>query len=188
MPAPFGAVDRVALGAVAFALLAWVVAPGAAVSSWAALAAGLLLLGRLARWQGWRTWREPLLLVLHVGYAWLAGGFLLLGIAGLTRWLAPADAVPGLTVGAVGTMILAMMTRATLGHTGRALHAGPGTCLAYALVGLASLLRLAAPLAGDNTLLLLVLAGAAWSGAFGLFVVLYFGPLTRLRVRRCDTP
>ena len=69
MPAPFGAVDRVALGTVALALLAWVVAPGAAVSSWVAVAAGLLLLGRLARWQGWRTWREPLLLVLHVGYA-----------------------------------------------------------------------------------------------------------------------
>ena len=188
IPAPFGTVDRVALVAVALALLAWVVAPGAAASSWAALAAGVLLLGRLARWQGWRTWREPLLLVLHIGYAWLAVGFLLLGIAGLTGWLAPADAVHGLTVGAVGTMTLAVMTRATLGHTGQPLHAGPGTCIVYALVGLAALLRLAAPLAGDDTLLLLVLAGAAWSGAFGLFVVLYFGPLTRPRVRRSDVP
>ena len=78
-------------------------------------------------------------------------------------------------------------TRATLGHTGGTLHAGPGTCAAYALVGLAALLRIAAPLAGGDTLLLLVLAGAAWSGAFGLFVVLYFGPLTRPRVRRPDT-
>ena len=188
MPAPFGTVDRVALGAVALALLAWVVVPGAAASSWTALAAGLLLLGRLARWQGWRTWREPLLLVLHVGYAWLAGGFLLLGIAGLTGWLAPGDAVHALTVGAIGTMTLAVMTRATLGHTGRVLHAGPGTCTVYALVGLAALLRLAAPLAGDDSLLLLVLAGVAWSGAFGLFVVLYFGPLIRPRARRSDTP
>ena len=187
MPAPFGTVDSVALGAVALALLAWVVAPGATASSWVALAAGLLLLGRLARWQGWRTGREPLLLVLHVGYGWLAGGFLLLGIAGLTGWLAPADAVHGLTMGAIGTMTLAVMTRATLGHTGGTLHAGPGTCAAYALVGLAALLRIAAPLAGGDTLLLLVLAGAAWSGAFGLFVVLYFGPLTRPRVRRPDT-
>ena len=85
-------------------------------------------------------------------------------------------------------MTLAVMTRATLGHTGRALRAGPGTCTAYALIGLAALLRLAAPLAGDDALLLLVLAGAAWSGAFALFVVVYFGPLTRLRVRRSDTP
>ena len=80
------------------------------------------------------------------------------------------------------------MTRATLGHTGQPLHAGPGTCAAYALVGLAALLRLSAPLAGDDTLLLLVLAGAARSGASGLFVVLYFGPLTRPRARRSDAP
>jgi uncharacterized protein involved in response to NO len=124
---------------------------------------------------------------LHVGYAWLAVGFLLLGIAGLTGWLAPADAVHGLTMGAIGTMTLAVMTRATLGHTGGTLHAGPRTCAAYALVGLAALLRIAAPLAGGESLLLLVLAGAAWSGAFGLFVVLYFGRLTQPRVRRPDT-
>ena len=66
------------------------------------------------------------------------------------------------------------------------MHAGPGA--AYAMVSLAALLRVAAPLAGDDTLLLLVLAGAAWSGAFGLFVVLCFGPLTRPRVRRPDSP
>jgi uncharacterized protein involved in response to NO len=186
MPAPFGAVDRVALGGAALALLGWVVAPDAAVSAWTTIAAGVLLLGRLARWQGWRTWREPLLLVLHLGYAWLGGGFLLLGLAGLTGWLAPVDAVHGLTVGAIGTMTLAVMTRATLGHTGRALHAGWGTCTAYALVGLAALLRLAAPLAGDEAFRLLVLAGAAWSAAFGLFVVCYLGPLIRPRTRRSD--
>lgn len=189
MPAPFGIVDRVALGGAALALLAWVTAPDAAVTAWVALGAGGLLLGRLARWQGWQGWRtcrEPLLLVLRFGYAWLAGGFLVLGLAGITGWLAPADAVHGLTVGAIGTMTLAVMTRATLGHTGRTLHAGPGTSAAYALVGLAALLRLAAPLAGGHTLLLLALAGAAWSGAFGLFLVLYLGPLAKPRARRSD--
>ncbi|MGH7043591.1 MAG: NnrS family protein [Acetobacteraceae bacterium] len=188
MPAPFGIVDRIALGAAALALLAWVAAPDAAVSAWTALAAGVLLASRLARWQGWRTWREPLLLVLHLGYAWLAGGFLLLGLAGLTGWLAPIDAVHALTVGAIGTMTLAVMTRATLGHTGQALRAGRGTCAAYVLVGLAALLRLTAPLAGADTLLVLALAGAAWTGAFGLFVVLYAGPLVRPRARRPATP
>lgn len=187
MPAPFGALDRVALGVVALTLLTWVVTPEAAGTAWAALAAGALLLVRLARWQGWRTWREGLLLVLHLGYVWLAGGFLLLGVAGLTRWWTAANAVHGLTVGAIGTMTLAVMTRATLGHTGRALHAGPGTGAAYALVSLAALLRLGAPFAGDAALLLLALAAAAWSGAFGLFVALYLRPLARPRVRRPDT-
>lgn len=187
LPAPFDALDRVALGVVALALLAWVVTPEAAGTAWTALAAGALLLVRLSRWQGWRTWREGLLLVLHLGYAWLAGGFLLLGVAGLTGWWTAADAVHGLTVGAIGTMTLAVMTRATLGHTGHALHAGPGTGAAYALVSLAALLRLAAPLAGDAALLLLALAAAAWSGAFGLFVALYLGPLARPRVRRPET-
>lgn len=187
MPTPFGGLDRAALGAAALALLAWVVAPDAAVTASVALAAGVLLFARLARWQGWRTWREPLLLVLHLGYVWLAGGFLVLGLAGLTGWLAPADAVHGLTVGAIGTMTLAVMTRTSLGHTGRTLHAGPGSCAAYALVGLAALLRLAAPLVRDHTLLLLTLAGLAWSGAFGLFVVLYFGALSRPRVRRAES-
>lgn len=183
MPAQFGALDRAALVVVAVALLAWVVAPEAAATAWAALAAGALLLVRLTRWQGWRAWHEPLLLVLHLGYAWLAGGFLLLGVAGLTGWWTVADAVHGLTVGAIGTMTLAVMTRATLGHTGRPLHAGAGTGVAYALVSLAALLRLAAPL-GGNVTLLLALAAAAWSGAFGLFLALYIGPLARRRAQR----
>jgi uncharacterized protein involved in response to NO len=186
MPAPFGVVDRLALGGAALALLTWVVAPDAAASAWTTIAPGVLVFGRLARCQGWRTWWEPLLLVLHFGYAWLGGGFRLLGLGGLTGWLAPVDVVHRLTVNAVATMTPAVMTRATLAHTGRALHVGWGTCTAYALVSLSALLRLAAPLAGDEAFRLLVFAGAAWSGAFGLFVVCCLGPLIRLRTRRSD--
>lgn len=186
MPAPFGMLDRSALVITGLALLAWVAAPDAMWTDAAALAAGVLLTARLARWQGWRTGKEPLLLVLHLGYAWIAAGFLLFGVAGLTGWWRPADAIHGLTVGAIGTMILAVMTRATLGHTGRALHAGPGTVAAYGLVSLAALLRLAAPLAGDAMLTLLTLATAAWTAAFALFVALYAGPLLRPRLSRPD--
>ena len=88
-----------------------------------------------------------------------------------------------LTVGAIGTMTLAVMTRATLGHTGRPLAAGPGTAAIYILVTLAAVLRLLAPLGSAPYLVMLSLAGAAWSGAFGLFVLLYAGPLTRARVK-----
>jgi uncharacterized protein involved in response to NO len=74
------------------------------------------------------------------------------------------------------------MTRASLGHTGRKLVAGPGTTTIYALITLAAVLRLFAPLGGGQYLLLLDLAGTAWSAAFGLFVLLYAGPLARPRV------
>jgi uncharacterized protein involved in response to NO len=91
-----------------------------------------------------------------------------------------------LTAGAIGTMTLAVMTRASLGHTGRPLVAGHGTTTIYLLVTLAAVLRLLAPLGGAAYISILSLAGAAWSGAFGLFVVLYARPLTQLRVKAED--
>jgi uncharacterized protein involved in response to NO len=80
-------------------------------------------------------------------------------------------------------MTLAVMTRASLGHTGRPLVAGHGTTTIYVLVTLAALLRLLAPLGGTHYVLLLTAAGAAWSGAFGLFVLLYAHPLALPRVK-----
>jgi uncharacterized protein involved in response to NO len=117
--------------------------------------------------------REPLLFVLHVGYAWVPIGLALLGLNGLFALLPPGAPLHALTVGAVGTMTLAVMTRAALGHSGRALVAGPGTMLVYALVSLAAMLRIAAPLAGGQVALLTSLAGVAWTVAFGLFAALY---------------
>ena len=88
-----------------------------------------------------------------------------------------------LTVGTVGTMTLAVMTRASLGHTGRPLTAGPGTRLIYMLITIAAVLRVLSPLAGDQEILVLSLAGAAWSAAFGLFAILYGKALASPRVR-----
>lgn len=103
----------------------------------------------------------------------------------MSELLSARDAIHALTVGAIGTMTLAVMTRTTLGHTGRNLHAGSGTVLAYALVGIAALLRLAAPLSGAYVPLLWS-AGVAWATAFGLFVVLYARALNRPRLRRAS--
>jgi uncharacterized protein involved in response to NO len=176
-PATFGAPDRAALALTALALVFWAAAPEAAAAPWAELAAGLALGFRLWRWRGAATWREPLLLVLHLGYGWLALGLVLLALDALSGLVPQTAALHALTVGAIGTMTLAVMTRATLGHTGRPLTAGPGTVTIYALVTAAALLRLAAPLGGAEYLLILSLAGAAWSGAFGLFALLYARPL-----------
>ena len=126
-------------------------------------------------WYGWLTWREPLVLSLHVGYGWLALSMLVLGCALLGIGLAKEDAVHALTTGAVGAMTLAVMTRASLGHTGRPKHAGPATVFIYGLVILGAMLRVFGPGTGLPTNLVLGSAGAAWSGAYLLFALVY-GP------------
>jgi uncharacterized protein involved in response to NO len=138
-PAPFDIFDRIMLATTAPALALWVAAPEAAAAHWLELAAGLALAMRLARWRGQATLREPLLLVLHVGYGWLALGFLLLALDALIPLLPETTALHALTAGAIGTMTLAVMTRASLGHTGRSLIAGPGTTAIYVLITVAAL-------------------------------------------------
>lgn len=181
-PAQFDYVDRIALVTTVVALLAWALTPEGALTPWLELAAGGALAARLARWQGERTLAEPLLWVLHLAYGWLSIGLLLLGLNGVTPLLPPTAALHALTVGAIGTMTLAVMTRATLGHTGRALVAGPRTTAIYAMITLAALLRLMAPLLGSHYVLALSLSAVTWCGAFGGFVLFYFRPLTRPRV------
>src|SRR5690606_23361970 len=110
-----------------------------------AVLAGLGALGaavRLARWRGLATLSEPLLWSLHLGYAWLAAGLALLAAAPALG-LPPVAVWHALFAGAIGTMTLAVMTRATLGHTGRPLRADAVTAAAYVLVGVAAALRVA---------------------------------------------
>ena len=181
LPAPFDTFDRIVMALTALALVVWVVWPDGPVAAPIEIAAGVALAARLARWRGGGTWRDPLVLVLHLGYGWLALGFILLGVSDYIAWLPPTAALHALTAGAIGTMTLAVMTRASLGHTGSALIAGRGTVAIYALVTVAALLRLLAPLGGSAYLELLGLAGVAWAGAFGLFVVFYGPALMRPR-------
>jgi uncharacterized protein involved in response to NO len=183
-PAAFAWFDRTVMALTAVALVAWLLIPDAVVTSGLCLAAGLAQWTRLARWRGLATLREPLLWVLHLGYGWLGVGFCLLGLKEVLPWLPPFVALHALTVGAIGTMTLAVMTRATLGHTGRPLVAGAGTTTIYALVTAAALCRLLAPFAGAQYLPALCVAGFAWSAAFGLFVMLYLRPLALPRVPR----
>jgi uncharacterized protein involved in response to NO len=179
LPAPAGRLDLAALAITLAALAAWVASPGGPVTAWLALAASLALGLRLARWRGLATLGEPLLFVLHAGYGWLVFGFALLGLSGLVPLVPHSAALHALTVGAIGTMTLAVMTRATLGHSGRALTADRATTAVYLLVTLAALLRIAAPLAGGAYLALTWAAATAWSSAFLLFAVAYRGPLLR---------
>lgn len=183
LPAEFGSLDKASLVVMACASLAWLALPDTPVSGFALALAGVVLAVRLSRWRGLATLREPIVAILHVGYGWLALAFLMLGAAALVEDPALATAgVHALTAGAVGTMTLAVMTRASLGHTGRAIVADRWTLAIYGAVTLGAALRVAAPLAPSLYAHLLVCAGVAWSGAFLLFALRYGPILARPRL------
>jgi uncharacterized protein involved in response to NO len=173
LPARFGALDRVAVGLVAGALAAWVIAPESGLAGAAMVAAGLAALIRLARWRGDLTFAEPLVWSLHLGFVWVPVGLLLTGLGALLPGVPPIAGLHALTAGAMGGMTLAVMTRATLGHTGLPLAADRWTAAVYLLVAAAAALRVAAPFSAEGYLALLWAAGLAWCVAFGLFAVRY---------------
>ena len=176
-PEAFGWFDKLALALLVVAAVCWIVQPTALPSGLALLAASIVHLARLLRWRGMWTAQEPILLVLHIGYLWLVVSLALLGVSALTpSYLAPSTALHALTAGAIGTMTLAVMTRASLGHTGREIKAGGATLAIYVLVNMGALLRVAAPLFPGDYLNALTLSGIVWSAAFALFVLSY-GPI-----------
>ena len=173
LPVSFSILDRGALGLAAAALTIWVVAPESPIGGAALIAAGVASLLRVARWRAHLTLAEPLVWSLHLGFVWVGVGLLLVGLSALLPDVPPAAGLHALTAGAMGGMTLAVMTRATLGHTGRPLSADRWTAAIYLLVAAAAALRVAAPFLADVYLPLLLTSGLAWSAAFGLFVVHY---------------
>ena len=179
LPATFGVLDRGALALAAAALAIWVSAPESQIGGAALIAAGVASLVRLARWRGNLTLPEPLVWSLHLGFVWVGVGLPLVGLSALLPDVPPAAGLHALTAGAMGGMTLAVMTRATLGHTGRPLTANRRTAAVYLLVAAAATLRVAAPFLPDLYLALLWTSGLAWCTAFGLFVVHYGRMLSR---------
>jgi len=177
-PAKF---DLVVIGATAVALLFWLAGPPEMPTGLVLIAAGALQAVRWARWSGWRTYPDPLVLILHVGYLWIPLGLALLGLS-LAGFVPRSAAIHSLTAGAMATMILAVMTRASLGHTGRNLKASPLTVLVYALVTGGALLRVATALGLIDYAVGIDVAGFSWGGAFLLFLVAYAPVLWRPRL------
>ncbi|MCW2273693.1 short-chain dehydrogenase [Rhodoblastus acidophilus] len=182
LPQTFNRFDAVCLGVSVPALAGWVVAPDNRLVGLAMIAAGLLNFARLARWAGERTGSEALVAILHVAFLFVPVGFVLNGLSAWTSAIPLSAGLHAWGVGAIGGMTLAIMTRASLGHTGRALRAGRATQAIYAAVLLAVLARIAAALAPEHAFVLLHVAAFAWLAAFGGFVAAYAGALLRPRL------
>ena len=175
LPAPFGAVDRLAIALTLPALAGWVLLPESRLTAVLALMAATAQVTRLARWHGWRGGSEPIVVALHAAYVFIPLG--LGGIALAALGYAPENAaLHGLTVGAIGGMMLAVMMRTTRGHTGKPVRGSWVSALASGTLFAAALLRILAGLLPDHASLCYTLAGLGWVFAFGLFVIEY-GPM-----------
>jgi uncharacterized protein involved in response to NO len=181
LPTQAGRFDLVVIGVTAIAILAWLTGPSEAPIGVVLIAAALLQLVRWARWRGYRTYPDPLVLVLHVGYAWIPIGLGLLGLS-LMGLVPRSAAIHALTAGAMATMILAVMTRASLGHTARELKANAATATIYVLVTAGAVLRVLASLRLINYNLGIEIAGTAWGAAFLLFAIAYRPVLWQPRI------
>jgi uncharacterized protein involved in response to NO len=180
LPAPLGRFDVATIAASVGAMALWIAIPYGVATAIALALAGVLQSARLARWAGDRAFAEPLVLVLHIAYAFIAAGFLLTA-AGAVFWVAESAGVHAWAVGAVGSMTMAVMTRASLGHTGHALTATALTRALYLAVIVAALARVAAALEAQWSLPLLHVAAFAWAVAFLGFAVGYGPMLCRAR-------
>ncbi len=178
-PAPFGTLDRLVVFAGAVALALWILQPGA--PPWLERTAGVALavagighLVRQARWSPFAVRRAPLLAVLHLGYFFVPLGFVL-GASAVFRpgWIDGATALHAWTVGAFGLMPIAIMVRATRGHSGLPLTAPPATVVVFGAILAATLLRLGAGAGLIDPALGLRLAGLSWSLGFLGFLGLY---------------
>jgi uncharacterized protein involved in response to NO len=174
--------DRVAMATLHLGLIGWAIFPASRVAGALLLIAAVANLVRLAGWRGARTAAEPLLLILHFGYLWIVLGAGLLGASMLWSAVPLAAAIHALTAGAIGTMILGVMTRVSLGHSGRVLHADGVTTLLYGAVLAAGIVRVAAAFATALAMPLLSLSAALWVAAFLIFALRYWPILTRPRL------
>ncbi|WP_404404765.1 NnrS family protein [Pelagibacterium halotolerans] len=175
LPAPFDTWDKFAIFYMAIALAAWNLSPQSWPTAALAISAGAVQGIRLYRWHGWPAWREPIVLILHIAYAFLALGLICIGLAALGVLTEPS-ALHVLTIGTLGGMTLAVMTRASLGHTGRPIKASPFTVMAYGYLTLATLVRPAVDLFPGAYYALFAISGLLWILTFISFVAVY-GPI-----------
>lgn len=186
LPSPFTHFDAATIALSATALAAWAFFPESNVTGAMLISGAVLNVMRLARWAGDRTLRDPLVLILHVAFVFVPIGFLLAGLAVVLPETVPSAAgIHAFSVGAVACMTLAVMTRATLGHTGRELRAGIGTCAVFVAIVLAAIFRIGGAFVPAEEVLL-HMSATSWVVAFLGYAALFGGMLVqpKLRVRQ----
>lgn len=183
-PAPFGRPDGMVMLMSGLALISWIADPDGNLTGILSLIVGLANFWRLSRWRGWRAWSDRLVLVLHVGFFFATLGFLVASAYALApRLVPPAVAVHVWAIGAIGAMTLAVMSRATLGHTGQVLAASPATQFIYLAVVVAMALRVAMEFVPNLSVPMMYGAAIAWVAAFTGFATVY-GPMLARPPRR----
>ena len=174
--------DWAALALLVLAGLCWLFGAWPPLTATLAALAGIAQMARLLGWQPQSTLRYPLLWILHLSYAWIVGGLFLLALAALGLATA-SSAFHALAVGAVGGMIIGMITRTTLGHTGRPLQSGRAEVAMFLLVQGGALARLCANIVGtEGRQLALLISAVCWSAGFMVYLWVYAPYLWRARL------
>lgn len=179
-PVPYNRFDTAAILIGVAALAAWTFAPVHILTAAIAVIACAFHTVRLLRWHGSPTWPEKLLFVLHAAYAFVPLGFLAIS-AGAIELLSDYPVMHVLTVGVIAFMMLAVMTRATRGHTGRPLVGSALTSASYVAIAGAALIRPLAEVLPEHYHHLIALSGVLWIAAFVLFTLEYGPMLVRER-------
>ncbi len=172
LPAPLDPYDKAGFALVGVSAFLLVFTPPTQITGVFCLITAFFHLYRLSRWHGWKSFREPLVFILHVGYGWISVGFILAGLSMLIEEVSPIAAIHAFSAGMIGTMILAVMTRATRGHTKQPLEADIGTTLIFVLVNISAITRVVVALGASPQWGYLV-SGTTWIAAFSLFSALY---------------
>ncbi|MDE0310303.1 MAG: NnrS family protein [Acidiferrobacterales bacterium] len=181
IPASFGWFDMLALATTLIGLVVWIGSPASAVTGVLLLVAGFIQTVRLIRWRGFAAASEALVWILHAGYAFVPLGMLAIGFVLLQQKHQALASVQHLWMaGAIGVMTLAVMTRATLGHTGRQLTANSATIIVYLLVIVSVLMRSAVGMAPDHSIVLWTASSFLWCAGFAIFLLTY-GPMLTQR-------
>jgi uncharacterized protein involved in response to NO len=176
-------IDRMAITLTILVALAVIFFPDRATVGYLSMSAAVLHGVRVAQWCGLQTTRNPLLFVMHVAYWWLPIGYAMMSLASFGWAFTPTAALHALTMGGIGGMIMAMITRVPLGHTGRALHASRLTVATYGVLMLSVVVRVLSPWNMENYLTILNFSAAGWCLGFAIFLWVYWPVLTQPSIK-----